>query len=124
MATPRAKVTIRLRPEQHNRISESARGVGMTINDYMVTCSLARQTDNENMAQICALLAEQTRAQVTAIDSGFGELLDALDERNRQAADAGIAADKERRDELKAIMQKFMAWVQENVEPKTKGGAK
>jgi len=67
MATPRTKVTIRLRAEQHSRITDDARAAGMTLNNYVVTCALARHVDNENMAQFRALLSEQTRAQVATM---------------------------------------------------------
>jgi len=124
MATPRSKVTIRLRPEQHTRIANDARAAGMTLNDYVVTCALARHADSENMAQFRALLAEQTRAQVAAIDSGFGELVDALDERNKQAAEVADASNAAQLDAFKRGMQEFAGWLKANVMTTAKGGAK
>lgn len=124
MATPRTKLTIRLRAEQHARIADDARAAGMSLNDYVVTCALARHADSENMEQFSALLAEQTRAQVAAIDSGFGELLEALDQRNKQAAEVADASNAAQLDAFKRGMQGLLVWLKENVVTTAKGGAK
>jgi len=124
MATPRTKVTIRLRAEQHSRITDDARAAGMTLNKYVVTCVLARHADTENMAQFRAMLAEQTRVQVAGIDSGFGELVDALDERNKLTIEAVDASNEKHLAEIKRILQGVVEWARESLEPKAKGGAK
>lgn len=124
MATPRTKLTVRLRPEQHTRIADDARAAGMTVNDYVVTCALAKHADSENMAQFRALLAEQTRAHVAAIDGGFGELVDAIDERNKQAAEVTGASNAEQLDAFKRGMQEVVGWLKANVVTTAKGGAK
>ena len=124
MATPRSKVTIRLRPEQHTRIANDARAAGMTLNDYVVTCALARHADAENIAQLSALLAEHNRVQVAAIDSGFGELLEALDQHNKQAAEVADASNSAQLDAFKRGMQEVVGWLKANVVTTVKGGAK
>lgn len=124
MATHRSKVTIRLRPEHHRLIADDARAAGMTINDYVVTTALASHTDAENMAQFRALLSEQTRAQVAAIDSGFGELVDALDERNKQAAAAAAESNAAQLEAFKRGFREFAGWLKENVSMTAKGGVK
>lgn len=124
MATPRTKVTIRLRQDQHSRIADDARAAGMTLNKFVVTCALARHADNENMAQFRTLLAEQTRAQVAAVDSGFGELVDTLDERNKLTIEAIEGSNEKHLAEIKRILQGVANWARESFEPKVKGGAK
>jgi len=124
MAKQRIKVTVRLAPAQHAAIANDARAMGMTLNDYIVTCMRAEHTDTENMAQLRALLADQTRSQVAAIDSGFGELVDALDERNKQTIEAAEASNEKHLEEIKRILQGFVGWARDSLEPKSKGGVK
>jgi hypothetical protein len=96
----------------------------MTLNNYVVTCALARHADNENMAQFRALLSEQSRVQVAGIDSGFGELVDALDERNKLTLEAVNASNEKHLSETKRILQGVVDWARESLEPKAKGGVK